>query len=74
MWGTSGRHSETKEEIPSLGQVTYRTTREVALGKYDGAAFDLGKATTIKIELPRVPSPFPSRKETLSELIFDAAT
>ena len=39
-----------KTLVPGVGQTGYRTTREMALGKSEGPAFDLGDFATIRVE------------------------
>ncbi|REJ70126.1 MAG: transglutaminase domain-containing protein [Planctomycetota bacterium] len=41
-----------KSVLPTLQQVTYRTTREVALGDFDPAEFDFGQASIVKVTAP----------------------
>lgn len=41
-----------KAEVPIMQQVAYRATREVALDEADAAAFDLGRATEVRLDKP----------------------
>lgn len=47
LW-TDERGETLKTSIPSLNQVTYRTTREIALRPSDNNTFDLGEASVVK--------------------------
>ena len=41
-----------KTDVPSMQQITYRTTKEVALGDFDPQEIDLGELSIVKVDAP----------------------
>jgi len=41
-----------KSVIPAMQQITYRTTKEIALGDFDPEELDLGELSIVKVEVP----------------------
>ena len=49
---TDAQGKTLKLHLPAMNQITYVTTKEIALSKTEGAAFDFGTYSVIKLERP----------------------
>lgn len=56
-----------KAEMPSMQQVMYRTTKEIALGDFDPQEIDLGNLSIVKV---KAPADLLGRKEARYQITF----
>ncbi len=60
VW-TDRQGDTLKSVLPSLGQETIRTSKEIALAESDSVQFDLGSSMTVKVNRP-LPQPHQTRR------------